>query len=408
VNLSRTSSVVLGIAAILVAIGVLLFWTSPAAQTRREVERKRAQVEARDPASAVEPGSRATVTVDGWRTRLADARLAVEVAGELAAVRRAALGVEVAGRVLAVLVEDNAQVQEGQVLVQLDRELYDAAVGRARAALASARARARLARAELERRVELEGRGIASQADLERAQSEAATTEAAVAEARAALSEAEARLAKTEIRAPFPGVVGIVELDPGVYLHTGDAIAELADLSVLEMVVGVAEDEILALREGQPVAVVLDALPGREFAGRVQRPGRSPDAKTRKYPVPVRLPNAEGQLLPGMLGRVRFEVGESRPVLRVPRRAVQHEFDLDYVFVLASASDDISGTAERRRVATRPVPFHPEWIEVTSGLDPDEVVVTNGAAELRDGMRVRVREIAEPAGLASSGSDPAS
>ena len=90
-----------------------------------------------------------------------------------------------------------------------------------------------------------------------------------------------------------------------------------------------------------------------------------------------------------MLGHVRFRIGNSQPVIRIPRRAVQRESQLDYVFVLEG--DPSTPTAHRRRITTRPVPFRPELVEVTEGLRDAERIAVSGIRELREGSRVRVR-----------------
>nr|MDJ0789566.1 efflux RND transporter periplasmic adaptor subunit [Myxococcota bacterium] len=276
---------------------------------------------------------------------------------------------------------------------RLKPELPRAAVARARAALQSAEARLELASAELRRQQNLKGQGVASDSEFDRTQSEARTAEASVAEARASLLDAETRLAKTEIRAPFSGVVGVIDLEPGAYVRAGDPVAELADLTEIEVSVGVGDQEVLAIQAGDAVVLRVDALGGRAFEGRVQRPGRTPDSTTRKYPVPIRVPNPEGELLPGMLGTVTFSLGEPRSVLRIPRRAVQREFDLEYLYVLDGA--DSAGTrVERRRVRTEPVPFRPELLEIREGLDVGERIAVSSLRDLRGGELVRTRELA--------------
>jgi hypothetical protein len=89
-----------------------------------------------------------------------------------------------------------------------------------------------------------------------------------------------------------------------------------------------------------------------------------------------------------MLGEVRFSVGDSSPVIWIPRRALQREFELDYVFALEGESS--AAIVSRRRVKTRPVPFRPDLIEVLEGLKDAERVAVSGVRELREGQRVRV------------------
>ncbi len=125
--------------------------------------------------------------------------------------------------------------------------------------------------------------------------------------------------------------------------------------------------------------------------------GRTPDPLTRKYPVPVRVANPEERLLPGMLGQVRFELGDASTTLRIPRRAVYREFGVDYLYVL-DTSESTTGQAlvERRRVVVHTVAFRPELFDVAKGLEPGEWIAVSGIRDLRDGLLVRVRE--QPAG----------
>ena len=127
------------------------------------------------------------------------------------------------------------------------------------------------------------------------------------------------------------------------------------------------------------------------FEGRVLRVGRAPDADTNRYPVPIRVPNPEERLLPGMLGSVRFSLGEARASLELPRSALRREFELDYVFVLEGVDEgDGLAVARRRRVTTRTLPFRPDRIEVTDGLAEGELIAVTSVRELREGTRVKV------------------
>ena len=344
------------------------------------------------------------LTVEAATIGPSDTRTVVEVAGVLEPVRSVVIGAEVAGRVVSIEVEEHVPVAEGDTLVRLDQALPRAAVERARGALLRAEATHELARSELKRRRDLAGQGVASLAELDRAESEERSGGAQVVEARAALLDAETRLEKTRIIAPFSGIVSALDLEPGAYLRPGDRVAELSDLSEIEVEVGVSGQEILALTDGDPVRLSVDAMRGRWFEGHVVRPGRTADPQTRRFPVPVRVPNPDGVLLPGMLGTVRFELGESRPSLRIPSRAVQSEFELEYVYILEpAAGENAVAVARRQRVRTRSLPFRPEQLEVTDGLVGGESIAVSGLRELRDGLRVRTRQ--QPGRVAEAASE---
>ena len=243
---------------------------------------------------------------------------------------------------------------------------------------------------------------MSSQAELDRSESERRATRAEVAAARAELRDSETRLEKTRISAPFAGVVASLDLEPGAYLQPGDPVAELVDLSAVEIEVGVGDAQVLALGDGDPVQVRVDVLPGEWFAGRILRVGRSPDESTRKYPVPVRVPNPQERLLPGMLGSVRFEIGDARPSLRVPRRAVLREFDIDWVYLLEEEDGGGVARTRRLRVSTRALPFQPDLLEIVDGLEPGSRIAVSGIRELRDGLRVRFDERPELGGEPAS------
>jgi len=389
----RTTLIVSGLALLLIALSLWLFQTAPSAVAEREMAARLAEAQESGPG---EPPP--SLTIDVVVAQPTSARSQVDVSCELDAIRHVVIGAEVSGRVVSIEAEEHAVAKEGDVLVRLDPELPGASVARARAALRSAEARRELAAAELARQQELSNQGVASAAELDRVQSEARTGDAGVAEAKASLLDAETRLAKTAIRAPFAGVVGSIDLQPGAYVRAGDPVTSLADLTEIEVEVGVSDQEVLSILPGDTVSLRVDALGTERFEGRVERPGRTPDASTRKYPVPIRVANPDGRLLPGMLGTVTFSLGDEQSVLRIPRRAVQREFDLEYLYVVEpdAAAGPEAGAGQtarvvRRRVQTQAVPFQPELVEIREGLRAGERVAVSSLRDLRDGKRVRTR-----------------
>lgn len=379
--------------ALLALAGLMLlaaFWllaTSPGAVSERAAAARRAAVDGESTGSVAR---RASLGIDFHTVRRSDERARIDVSGVLEPIRKVVVAAEVPGQVVSVEVGEHTPVEQGDVLLRLDAALLEAAAMRSRATLLRAQSLDRLARSELRRQRDLSRRGVTSAADLDRAESEARSTSAQVAEARAVLNDAETRLAKTQIRAPFEGVVSNLDLDPGAYLQPGQPVVEIVDLSEIEIEVGVSGGDILALTVGDPVELRVQALPGERFAGRIASLGRTADAITRKYPVPVVVANDDLRLLPGMLGTLRFELGAARAAVIVPRRAVRQEFDLAYIFVLEPDGDD-RAVVRRRRVETRPLAFRPDVIEVTAGLEPGDQIATTGVRELRDGQFVRVR-----------------
>jgi len=382
--------VVLAVAAAALLGAMLMFWTSPDAVARRERDAAASATggEATELAVASEASAQARFAVETHVARREIGNITVELSAVLAPIRSVVVAAEVGGQVVAVNAEQHERVEAGAVLIEIERTFLEAAVERARAQLLSAKAGHGLAVTELERQRGLAEREVASEAQLDRASNQERASYAAVLDARAALSDARTRLGKTAITAPFAGVVNSLDLEPGAYLQPGQAVVELLDLSAIEVEFGVTDREVVALQVGDPVSLRVDVFPEEWFAGSIAQVGSAADDRTRKYPVQAQVPNPDGRLLASMLGKVRFSVGNSSPAIWIPRRALQSEFELDYLFVLEG--DSSAPLARRRRVKTRSVPFRPGLIEVIEGLGDGERVAVSGVRELREGQRVRI------------------
>ena len=279
---------VLSIAAVFGLLAFWLFATSPGAQMERDRQERREE-------AATNPGRAApVVAVDALRVRETAAGEGVAFSGILEPVRFVVVGAEVEGRVVEVPAVEHDPVEAGAPLVRLDQALPNAAVARARASLESARAANDLAVAELARQQNLSERGVASDAEFERALSAERTSAGQVAESRAQLVEAQTRLDKTRIPAPFDAVVSKLDLEPGAYLRPGDPVAELVDLSEIEIEVGVGDRQVLHLRPGHPATLRVDVFPGETFAGEILRVGRAPTTRRASTPCPCgsRIPRA--------------------------------------------------------------------------------------------------------------------
>jgi RND family efflux transporter MFP subunit len=315
-------------------------------------------------------------------------RQAAQVAAVLKPARSVVVAAEVGGRVLEVLAVEHSEIEAGAPILRLEPGFLEAAQSRAQGALMRARANYGLARLELDRQKDLATQQVASAAELDRALSAEQARAAEVREAQAALADARLRLSKSEIAAPFSGVVMELDLEPGAYLHVGEPVARILDLSHIEVEVGLTDREIVALRTGDSVTLQVEVFPGESFRGTVTAVGRAAETQSQKYAVEIEIPNPDRHLLPGMLGRVEFEIGVARSAIRVPRRATQSEFELSYVFVVVA--EEGGTVVERRRIAARPVPFRPDLLEVVSGLQEGEQIAVSRIRDLRDGLPVRV------------------
>ena len=162
---------------------------------------------------------------------------------------------EIAGRVVEIRFNEGQAVARGSLLVKLDQ-------GELAAVVASSRAQQKLEEQKLERSEDLQKKGFISTQGLD----DQKTT---LARARAKLAEDEARLARTEMRASFPGVAGLRQVSEGQYVAAGTDIARLEKIDALKLDFRIPESYIGKLKAGQPVKVLVDAYPGKVFAGSV-------------------------------------------------------------------------------------------------------------------------------------------
>ncbi|MCR9092668.1 MAG: efflux RND transporter periplasmic adaptor subunit [bacterium] len=365
-----TPTLVLVAAALLGLLAIWGFYTSDGAAKARERDARLAAAQEGGP---TEPAP--SLEVETEIARAIPSAEIVELVGRLEPVRSTWVSAEIAGRIVSVPATEHAPITKGAVLVELDSALP-------RAELIRAEASHRLAKAELERQQRLGKRSVASEAELD----------SAIAEERrsyAALLEARTRLAHTRIAAPFDGLVNALDLDPGTYVQPGSRIAEVLDLSVLEVTVLVGDRQVGSLTPGADARIRVDVLGDAPFEGRIARVAGAPVDEGSRYPVVVELAVPNGDEArhprPGMVAQVQFEVGRAAAI-RLPARAVLDEFELQYVYVL-----DAQDRATRVRVSTRPVPFRPDRVEITDGIEDGTRVVVTAVDQLRTGMRVLVR-----------------
>jgi HlyD family secretion protein len=274
--------------------------------------------------------------------------------------------------------------------------------------LAAARARAGDAARALARARELSVQKLLPQADLDAAQavSEAASAEAdaaarRAAQARAQLARAKDLLGKTEIAAPLDGVVTRLPVREGemvvigIQNMPGTTLMTISDLSAIDAEVKVAEAEVLRIQEGQPATVTLEALAGRDFAGRVVEVGASAlpvvgtGAAAREFRVVVRLESPEASLRPGLTCDAEILVGESKDALTVPLQAV---------VMRGAPGQEKTGVFAVEDATARFVPVEAGMIggleiEVKGLAEGREIVVGPWQAlkDLPDGARIRVR-----------------
>lgn len=275
---------------------------------------------------------------------------------------------KVEGEVREILFEEGDEVQEGDVLARLDGD-------RLRLELDESRARLDKMRRDFERNRELRERDLLSQGDFEKLRFDLESLEASYNLARLELDY-------TRIRAPIDGVISERYIKIGATIRVGDPAFRVTSLDPLVAYMHVPEREYRQIRAGQPVAIDIDALAGQRILATVTRISPVVDPQTGTFKITIEIRDEERLIKPGMFGRMSIVYDRHDNVLQIPRSAVIDERGVEMVFVVEN------GEAVRRTVQTG---YGSDgMVEVTSGLNDTDEVVTVGQIGLKPGARVKV------------------
>jgi membrane fusion protein (multidrug efflux system) len=199
----------------------------------------------------------------------------------------------------------------------------------------------------------------------------------------------EAQIAKTEIRAPFDGVVGLRYVSEGAYVTAATRVATLQRLERLKVDFSVPEKYATRLRVGSRIHVTV-AGAGDRFDGAIYAIDPRIDAATRTVLIRAVCPNPQSRLFPGAFASVSLTLGELDDAVLVPAIAVVPGLNAKNVFVVKDGKAELRAVVTGTRLEDR--------VQILAGLEPGEVVVTSGVLQLSPGQKVRPLAIRQGAG----------
>ncbi len=313
----------------------------------------------------------AQVAVEAVKVATAAMPQTITAVGSLRSDESITVRPEVAGRISAIQFHEGERVSKGTTLVKLDPSINEADVQQARANL-------KLAQSKFERAVDLAKSNFISGQAKDEAENNLRVAEAA-------LQLAEAKLAKTEIKAPFSGIIGLRVVSIGDYVKEGSDVVNLESIDPLKVDFRVPEIYLKQVQVGQTLQISLDALPGRTYDGKVFAINPLVDAPGRAIVIRAIVHNPDTALRPGMFARVRLITKEEREALVVPEQALVPQGEDQYVYRV------VDGKAVRTRVDVGQ--RRDARVEIVKGLAAGDTVVTAGQLKLRDGALVSIAEL---------------
>lgn len=292
----------------------------------------------------------------------------LQTVGSLRADESVVVRPEVAGRIDRIHFQEGARVAAGQPLFSLDDSIAKASLNEARANLDNSRRAAT-------RAGELSKQKLIAQSDYDQAR-------AALGVDQAKAASAEAMLAKSTLRAPFAGQVGLREVSVGEYVNVGQDLLTLVRLDPMQVDFSVPENALAQLARGQKLAVAVDAYPGESFAGELVAIDPVVDPNSRSIKLRAQLANPDGRLRPGQFARLVLQGSGEAQALLVPEQALMQDGDTRFVYTV------VDGKAKKTVVKTGQ--RVPGKVQVIEGLAPGAVVITAGQAKpmMHDGAAV--------------------
>ena len=289
---------------------------------------------------------------------------------------------EEAGKVRNMMIEEGDRVKKNQPLCEQDTSQLDLKIKSSRADLAEAEVLHAQDRREMERQKRLHAINSVAEKAYEDAKYKVEASEKKLARLNADLQTLEDQLKKRKIKAPVSGVVVKRYCLVGQWLGEGEPVATLVVSDPMRVLVPVPERYIRLIKKGHTAQVTFDALPGRTFKGKIVAIVPRADEAARTFPVRIQIPNADGSIKAGMLGRANLPLGRAHRAILVPKDALVLSNSGKAVFVVSDQTV--------RSVPVKTGPAHGPLIEVEGELKAGQQVVTRGNERLRTGQAVKV------------------
>ncbi len=291
----------------------------------------------------------------------------VKATGSVLPNEEVGLSAEQAGLIKAIYFDEGSYVSGGELLLKInDADLQ--------AQLRNRQVQLQLAADREFRQKQLLAKEAISQEEYDEALAETKILEAEIAFLKA-------QIAKTEVRAPFSGIIGLRQVSPGDFLTVGQTIANLVNVSQLKIEFSIPEKYAGSVKAGD----VINFTTGSNQADlRAEIYAIEPkiDPETRTLTLRAKFNNKENLILPGGFAHVALILQENADAVQVPTEAIIPELGGQKVFLFKSGNVVPAKVETGIRTAKN--------IHITTGINAGDTVITSGLLQIRPGMPVNV------------------
>lgn len=310
------------------------------------------------------------LAVDGFVIQQSTVSENVEVPGSLRPFEETEIRAEVGGRIVQMNVREGTRVEKGTLLVKLfDEDL--------KAQLRKLQVQLKIREKTEERNRELLDINGISQQEYDLSTLEVENLRADIETTRIAIS-------KTEIRAPYRGVVGLRNISLGSYISPSDIVTTVRQVHQLKLEFSVPEKYAKDIRVGHAVRFRVDGG-NQEHAAKVIATENNVDQNTRTLMVRAVVNGNNDELVPGVFAKVNLQLGKNDKALLVPSQAVLPNIRNKQVILLRGDSVSFAVVETGIRDSA--------YVEILRGVNPGDTVITTGLMSIRPNAKVRITNV---------------
>ena len=316
---------------------------------------------------------------------------------DIKAIQNVELRARVQGFLEKVNVDEGQEVKKGQILFKTNEQEYKAELAKAKANFESAKAEAKVIEFEVGRLKIMVDNNVISESELNLTKAKYDAVLAKIEEAKSAMDNAEVQLSYTNIRAPFDGIIDRIPLKTGSLVEQGSLFTTVSNISSVHVYFNVSEKEYLEYikskgetTENNVVNLVLADGAPYAYEGIIETMQGEFNANTGSIAFRALFPNPTKILKHGATGKIIL-TNKIRNAIIIPQKAVFEIQDRSFVYIVKE-----DNTVEMRSIIPRARFSHYYIIE--SGLEVGERLVYEGIQNVKDGMTIQPKIVADENG----------